>query len=170
MREQAVRVVVMGVSGCGKSSLGQALAQQRGVPLIEGDDFHSEQSVAKMRAGTPLQDADRAQWLRVLGEQLAAHPEGVVLSCSALKKGYRDRLRAAAPGLRFVFVRISQTEALRRVSARASAHMFPASLVASQFEALESPEGEAGVFTVSATASTQQSVQAIQDWLARGGS
>ncbi|MDA7415769.1 gluconokinase [Xenophilus arseniciresistens] len=168
MQQEPMRMVVMGVSGCGKSSLGRALAQQRGVALIEGDDFHSEQSVAKMRAGTPLQDADRAQWLRVLGEQLAAHPQGVVLSCSALKKAYRAQLRAAAPGLRFVFLQITPEEALRRVSARASAHMFPASLVASQFEALESPEGEPGVFTVSATAPTEGALQAIEAWWARG--
>lgn len=162
----------MGVSGCGKSSLGQALAQALQLPLIEGDDFHPPANVAKMRAGTPLDDADRVDWLRTLGDQLGWHAQGAVLTCSSLKGAYRSQLRAAAPGLRFVFMRIGPDEALRRVAERAAAHMFPASLVASQFAALESPEGEPGVLSVPATAPLSESVQAVQGWLAkaRGGS
>ncbi|RYF83420.1 MAG: gluconokinase [Comamonadaceae bacterium] len=155
----------MGVSGCGKSSLGQALAQALKLPLIEGDDFHPPANVAKMRAGTPLDDADRVDWLRTLGDQLAQHAQGAVLTCSSLKRAYRAQLRTAAPGLRFVFMHITPDEALRRVAERAAAHMFPASLVASQFAALESPEGEAGVLCVPATAALGTSVQAVQDWL-----
>lgn len=158
----------MGVSGCGKSSLGLALSQALGLPLIEGDDFHPGANVAKMRAGIALDDADRRDWLRTLGEQLAAQAQGAVLTCSSLKKAYRAQLRAAAPGLRFVFMRIDADEAERRVAARAAAHMFPASLVASQFATLESPEGEAGVLTVPADAPLPVSVQAVQDWLATG--
>src|SRR3990167_11238428 len=89
-------LVVMGVAGCGKSSLGQLCAAALGLPLLEGDDFHSASNVAKMRSGTPLSDEDRAAWLDTLAAQLQAHPQGVVLTCSALKRRYRERLRAAA--------------------------------------------------------------------------
>ncbi len=86
---QPVWVVVMGVSGCGKSSLGAALAASLGLPLIEGDDFHAPGSVAKMSAGIPLTDADRIGWLDALGREMAAQREGAVLTCSALKRDYR---------------------------------------------------------------------------------
>lgn len=155
----------MGVSGCGKSSLGAALARALGQPLIEGDDFHSPESVDKMRAGIALTDADRAGWLQRLGQELAAHPQGAVLTCSALKRDYRERLRAAVPGLRFVFMELSREEAERRVAARASEHMFPASLVANQFATLESPVGEAGVLAVDATQPLAGLVDRVQAWL-----
>ncbi|RYF80911.1 MAG: gluconokinase [Comamonadaceae bacterium] len=155
----------MGVSGCGKSSLGDALAQALGLPLIEGDDFHPPANVAKMRDGIPLADVDRAGWLQALGEQLASHAQGAVLTCSSLKRAYREQLRAAAPGLRFVFMRISHDEALQRVAQRAAAHMFPASLVSSQFAALESPDAEPGVLCVEATAPLGELVTAVRVWL-----
>lgn len=158
-------LVVMGVSGCGKSSLGSALAGDLALPLIEGDDFHAPESVRKMRAGTPLTDADRAGWLTRLGEELARHKEGAVLACSALKRDYRDRLRAAVPGLRFVFMALSREEAERRVAARAGSHMFPPSLVANQFATLESPVGEPGVLEVDATLPLDQLVEQTRAWL-----
>ena len=167
--KQPVWVVVMGVSGCGKSSLGLALSQALVLPLVEGDDFHPPANVAKMSAGIALTDEDRADWLRTLGMQLASCGHGAVLTCSALKRSYRTQLRAAAPGLKFVFMRIDVDEAQRRVAERAAAHMFPASLVASQFAALESPEGEPGVLSVPATAPLAASVQAVQDWLTTQG-
>ena len=86
-------VVVMGVAGCGKSSLGGALAQASGLPLVEGDDFHSPASRDKMNRGIALTDADRDGWLATLGDALRRHPHGAVLTCSALKRAYRDRLR-----------------------------------------------------------------------------
>lgn len=144
-----VRIVIMGVAGCGKSSLGAAVAAAEALPLIEGDDFHSAASREKMSRGIPLTDADRAEWLAILGRQLAAHPAGVVLTCSALKRAYRDRLRAAAPGLRFVFLDIDRAAAQQRVAGRGS-HFFSATLVDSQFATLESPVGEAGVLRVDA--------------------
>lgn len=165
MQEAPLRIVVMGVSGCGKSSLGDALAQALGLPLIEGDDFHPPANVAKMRDGIPLADIDRAGWLQALGEQLASHAQGAVLTCSSLKRAYREQLRAAAPGLRFVFMRIAHDEALQRVAQRAAAHMFPASLVSSQFAALESPEAEPGVLCVEATAPLGELVTAVRAWL-----
>jgi hypothetical protein len=111
-------IVVMGVAGCGKSSLGAALAQAEGLPLVEGDDFHSPANRAKMSQGIALTDADRDGWLDILGEQLQAHPGGMVLTCSALKRRYRDRLRQARPGLRFVFLDIDGVMAVGRVRER----------------------------------------------------
>src|SRR3989344_5069599 len=94
-----VYLVVMGVAGCGKSSLGAALAQAEGLPLIEGDDHHSPASREKMRQGIALTDEDLEGWLATLGQLLQAHPHGAVLTCSSLKKAYRDRLRRACLGL-----------------------------------------------------------------------
>lgn len=155
----------MGVSGCGKSSLGAALARDMELPLIEGDDFHASESVGKMRAGIALTDADRAGWLTALGLELARHQGGAVLTCSALKRDYRERLRAAVPGLRFVFMALTREEAERRVAARAGAHMFPASLVANQFATLESPVGEPGVLEVDATAPLPELVARVRVWV-----
>ena len=157
-------LVVMGVSGCGKSSLGAALARELGLPLIEGDDFHPPENVSKMRAGIALTDADRAGWLDTLASTLAAHPQGAVLTCSALKRGYRERLRAAVPDLRFVFMELSREEAERRVAGRGD-HFFSASLVADQFATLESPVGEAGVLAVDATAPPAEQVSRARAWL-----
>ena len=158
-------LVVMGVSGCGKSSLGAALARELALPLIEGDDFHAPESVRKMRAGIALTDADRAGWLDRLGRELAGHEAGAVLTCSALKREYRERLRAAQPGLRFVFMALPCEEAERRVAERAAVHMFPASLVANQFATLESPVGEPGVLAVDATAPIPQLVAQVRAWI-----
>lgn len=143
-------VVVMGVAGCGKSTVGGAIAAGLGLPLIEGDHFHSADSLRKMSQGIPLDDADRDGWLARLGEQLQAHPDGAVLTCSALKRSYRERLRAASPGLRFVFLEIGREQALQRVAARENTHFFSATLVDSQFATLEPPLGEPGVLRVDA--------------------
>ncbi len=156
----------MGVSGCGKSSLGAEVAGRLGLALVEGDDFHASENVAKMSAGVPLTDADRIGWLATLGRELAAHRHGAVLTCSALKRDYRERLRAAVPGLRFVFLKLSPAEAEHRVASRAGAHMFPASLVANQFATLESPEDEAGVLTVGATVPKEALSAQVCSWLA----
>ncbi len=153
-------IVVMGVAGCGKTSVGEALARQLKWPFIEGDAHHSAASIAKMQAGQALTDDDRWGWLDRLGGLLQA-PGPVVLSCSALKRVYRDRLRAAHPPLQFVFIDISRSLALTRVAARASGHIFPASLVDSQFNTLESPVGEAGVMTVSADLPLSAQLEAI---------
>jgi gluconokinase len=142
-------VVVMGVSGCGKSAVGERLAAGLGLALIEGDSFHPPGNIRKMEQGIALTDEDRAGWLERLGSELSSHPAGAVLTCSALKRSYRDRLRAAVPGLRFVHLALGEHDALERVAARAG-HFYPPSLVASQFEALEDPAGEAGVIAVDA--------------------
>ena len=161
-------VVVMGVSGCGKSSLAMAIAQNLACNMLEGDAFHPAASQEKMAQGTPLTDQDRAGWLVTLGEELASHKEvSVVLSCSALKKSYRDTLRSYQPNLRFVYLHISPANALARVSSRAVAegHFFPATLVDNQFATLEVPTEEAGVLTVDATAPMPVLVAQVRAWL-----
>jgi gluconokinase len=156
-------VVIMGVAGCGKSSLGAAVAQAEGLPLIEGDDHHSAASRAKMAQGIALTDADREGWLARLAAELQAHP-AQVLTCSALRRAYRNVLRQAVPGLRFVFMDITPDQAAARVAAR-SAHFFSASLVASQFATLESPVGEDCVLRVDATAPLPQLQAQVSAWL-----
>jgi gluconokinase len=157
-------LVVMGVAGCGKSSVGAAVAARLGWVLIEGDDFHSQASKAKMRQGVALTDADRRDWLSRLTLELGRHPAGAVLTCSALKRSYRDQLRAGAPGLRFVFLDIDEGTARERVAARAE-HLFPPTLVASQFATLESPVGEPGVLRVDATLPLASLVDSVLRWL-----
>ncbi|GAA0744222.1 gluconokinase [Ideonella azotifigens] len=157
----------MGVAGCGKSSVGAALAQAEGLPLIEGDDFHGEANRAKMAQGIALTDADRQGWLDRLAALLQQHPQGVVLTCSALKMAYRERLRAARPGLAFLYLQIDRDAALARVANR-SAHFFSASLVDSQFATLEPPVGEPRVLTLDATAKLAELQQQASAWLHAG--
>lgn len=157
-------MVIMGVAGCGKSSLAAAIAAAQGMALIEGDDRHSAHNREKMGQGIPLTDADRAGWLADLAQTLHAQPAGVVLTCSALRRSYRNQLRAAAPQLRFVFLALTRDEAVARVSARA-AHFFSAGLVDSQFATLESPVGEPGVLRVDATLPLVQLQAQVAAWL-----
>lgn len=157
-------VVFMGVSGCGKSSLGQDVTRQLHMALIEGDDFHSESNRRKMSQGIALNDEDRAGWLAELGEQLRQAPHAVGLTCSALKRSYRERLRQAAPGLRFVFLDLTLEQARERVSTR-SAHFFNPALVDSQFATLERPIGENGVLQVDATEAPQALCARVVAWL-----
>lgn len=159
------RMVVMGVAGCGKSVLSGHLARRIGCAAVEGDDYHLPASQEKMRAGIPLEDADREPWLAALGRLMASHEGSIVLSCSSLKRKYRDLLRAHVPDLLFVYLEIDVHTAAQRVGSR-SGHLFPRSLVTSQFAALESPEGEPGVFMVSALLPTQAQVEAVTQWLA----
>lgn len=156
-------LVVMGVSGCGKSHVAALIAGKLGLPLIEGDAFHSEANRHRMQAGTPLTDADRADWLDRLGAELAARPAGAVLACSALKLAYRDRLRAASPGLRFAWLDLDPRDAEARVAQR-GAHFFPAGLVASQFEALEPPLNEPGVLRLDARCTPEVIAERVTRW------
>lgn len=158
-------LIIMGVAGCGKSSLGVAVAQRVGLQIVEGDHHHSTDSLAKMQRGIALTDADREGWLVALGLQLQNRPDGVVLTCSALKRTYRDQLRLSAPGLRFVYLDISRDHAMARVAARATSHFFSASLVDSQFATLESPVGEAGVLRVDALLPLGELQTQVCDWL-----
>ncbi len=158
-------VVVMGVAGCGKSSLAAALAAAADMRLIEGDDFHDAANKTKMRDGMPLTDADRAGWLASLAAQLAGAPSGVVLTCSALKRAYRATLASSTPGLRFVFMEIDRAAATARVEARAKPHFFSPRLIDSQFAALESPLGEANVLRVDALQPITVLVREVLQWL-----
>lgn len=165
MGAKPLHVVVMGVAGCGKSLVGACLAERMALPLVEGDDFHPAASIAKMRQGLPLDDSDRRGWLQQLARELRRYPDGAVLTCSALKRSYRDSLRAAVAHLRFLHLALTPHQALERVASRTD-HFYPPSLVASQFEALEDPAGEAGVHVVDGTLHVERIVESAAAWLA----
>ena len=130
-------IVVMGVSGSGKSTVGAALAQRLRVPFADADDFHPPANIAKMSAGQALNDDDRYPWLEAIGDWLAEHcGDGGVMSCSALKRKYRDQLRQHCPQV--VFLHLSGSpEVIARRQASRPGHFMPASLLASQFDTLE---------------------------------
>jgi len=158
-----VHLVVMGVSGCGKSTVGAQLAHALGVGFVEGDDFHPPRNVALMAAGTPLTDADRQGWLQTLAGELhraQAQGRGLVLSCSALKRAYRDLLRAPVPGLLFVHLHVDAELLATRVSTRAHRYM-PASLLASQLATLEAPGPDENALTVDASETAEHIVQTV---------
>jgi gluconokinase len=130
-------IVVMGVSGSGKTTVGSRLADALGVEYAEGDDFHPRANVAKMAAGAPLDDADRAPWLDALAAWMAERSgRGGVVTCSALKRIYRDRLRASAPEAFFLHLSVPRPELERRVAGRRG-HFMPPSLLDSQLATLE---------------------------------
>jgi gluconokinase len=134
-------VLVMGVSGAGKSAVGEALARSLGWRFIDADDFHPPANVAKMAAGIPLEDSDRWPWLQALNELLAssqARGESAVLACSALKESYRERLRAGVDRFQIVHLR-GDFELIHGRLAQRRHRFMPASLLRSQFAALEPP-------------------------------
>ena len=133
----------MGVAGAGKTLIGKLLAERLGVQFFDGDDFHSPDTVAKMRSARPLDDKDRMPWLARIGgriREVQSRGETAVFACSALKESYRDVLRrdAASAQLRFVYLRIGRELAALRLNSR-QGHFMPAALIASQFENLEEP-------------------------------
>lgn len=135
------RYVVMGVAGAGKSVVGSALARALGVDFVEGDAYHPPENVARMAAGIPLTDDDRLGWLRALAARLAvaaASNEGLVMACSALKRAYRDLLRAGDPSVRFILLHGSSALIGERLTQRRG-HYMPASLLDSQLATLEIP-------------------------------
>ncbi|UWU28804.1 gluconokinase [Rhizobium sp. WSM1274] len=144
-------IVVMGVSGCGKSSVGEKLAEALHLQFMEGDALHPAANVEKMSKGIPLTDDDRMPWLDRIGEEMKSSlekSEGIIVSCSALKRLYRDRLRAAAGGnLLFVYLEGSRALLMKRMGER-KGHFMPVSLLDSQLATLEVPTGEPGVVTV----------------------
>jgi gluconokinase len=134
-------VVVMGVSGSGKSTVGAALAQRLRVPFADADDFHPPANIAKMTAGHPLDDDDRRPWLEAIGDWLAEHSGGGVMSCSALKRTYRDQLRGHCSQVEFLHL-AGTPDVIGRRQASRPGHFMPASLLQSQFDTLEPLEAD----------------------------
>ena len=166
---EPVAVVVMGVSGAGKTTAGRALAEFLGADFIDGDDLHSDAARAKMSAGHPLDDDDRWPWLDRIAAALREDRagRGAVVACSALRRAYRDRLRAGVgPTLRFVYLKASPDLMRARVASR-KGHYMPASLVDSQFAALEPPDGETDVVTMAADADLAPAIPKLAAELAR---
>ncbi|KAJ5902750.1 gluconokinase [Penicillium taxi] len=173
--------VVTGPAGCGKSTVGQALHQKLGVPFLEGDDFHPISNKEKMSNGNPLTDEDRWDWLISLrnaaiealspSESNNFHPPaGVVVSCSALKRKYRDVIRVAAYGspsvqIHFIYLKLTEAELLRRVSQRQS-HYMKSDMVRSQITALEEPQSEWDAITINVENSQEHVKQQVFDAVA----
>jgi carbohydrate kinase (thermoresistant glucokinase family) len=163
----ALRLVIMGVSGCGKSTVGEGLAKALQLPFLEGDSLHPPRNVALMAAGTPLTDEDRAGWLDTIAARLAALPddEGLVVSCSALKRAYRDRLRRAAPDARFVHLHGTPVLLAQRLQQRQHLYM-PPTLLDSQLATLEMPTADEHVIALNIADPVpqllQQALQALQ--------
>lgn len=134
-------VVVMGVSGCGKTTVGRLLARHLEVLFIEGDELHPPRNVELMAAGIALTDEDRAGWLDAVAAELARRPEGAVASCSALRRRYRDRLRRVVPALRFVHLRGDRAVLEERLAQRLG-HYMPPTLLESQLQTLEPPSAD----------------------------
>ena len=157
-----LRVVVMGVSGSGKSTVGRALAEMLHLPFVEGDSLHPPRNVSLMAAGTPLTDADRQGWLQAIAAELAAAQQrGVVVTCSALKYSYRQLLRASAPDLRLVHLVGDPAVLAQRMGSRAG-HYMPASLLQSQLDTLEPPSAEEAAITVDIDAPVHEIVERLQ--------
>jgi len=144
-------IVVMGVSGCGKSSVGTALAAKMGKPFLDADDYHPPSNVEKMSRGVPLTDADRWPWLDRFAEVMRDHADKAgtaVSACSALRRIYRDRLVASAgEPILFIFLRGSREQIAERL-ARRTDHFMPAALLDSQFTTLEQPDADENVLVV----------------------
>ena len=156
-------IVVMGVSASGKSTVAGLLARALGATCLDGDHFHPPENVARMRAGQALTDADRQGWLAALRERLAqacAKGESVVLSCSALKRSYREQLRQGAPGLTLVYLHGSRELLAARIAAR-TGHYMPPSLLDSQLSTLEPPQPDEAALAFDVSLSPQQIVERI---------
>lgn len=153
-------IVVMGVSGCGKSTVGALLAARLDVEFQDADELHPPANVAKMAAGIALDDDDRRPWLERVGAWLVAHPDGGVVACSALRRSYRDILRAHAPATIFVHLDANPDVLVARVSQRTD-HFMPASLVASQLSTLEPLEPDEGGIVVDADAPLDDIVTSV---------
>ena len=156
-------VVVAGVSGSGKTTVGSLLADRLGWPFTDADALHPAANIAKMQSGLPLSDADRHPWLATVGARMdayAASGQSAVLACSALKRSYREQLLAGRPEARMVFLHVTREELEARLHAR-HGHFFPAALLDSQLADLQYPEPAEGVLVVDATTPPEQAVDLI---------
>lgn len=163
--EAPCALIVMGVSGSGKSTIAEALGQRLGWRFEDGDGFHPPSNVEKMRAGHPLTDEDRWPWLNAIADEIARvceRREHVIIACSALKHAYRDVLLRGRDDVRFVFLKGTKELIAERLAQR-KGHFMPPGLLASQFETLEPPEASEHVITVS----IDETVEAIVDGIVR---
>ncbi len=153
-------LIVFGVSGCGKSTVGQALAARLNIAFADADDFHPPENIAKMQSGTPLTDVDRAPWLAALHtylKEMLANQQHVVLACSALKQAYRERLQGDLSSVTFIYLHGTFDVILKRLQAR-QGHFMPADLLQSQLDTLEPPTD-----TTTIQVSVDQSVDNLVD-------
>lgn len=159
-----MKIVVMGVTGCGKTTVGIALAHKIGVTFIDSDGLHSASNKRKMASGTPLNDSDRAPWLRAVSETLLSH-ESVVVACSALKKSYRDTILAEAPTSIFIHLSGSKEMISGRLRER-SHHFMPIELLDSQFQTLENLSQTENGKSIDISKSVDEIVMEIIAWIA----
>ncbi|HUZ67049.1 MAG TPA: gluconokinase [Beijerinckiaceae bacterium] len=163
-------ILVMGVSGCGKTTLGRLLARRLDAAFVDGDDLHGPENRAKMEAGVPLDDLDRRPWLAAIAKTIEGwrkEKRSGVIACSALKRAYRDELRSKARNLRLIFLRGSRAVIARRLAVR-HGHFMPTSLLQSQFEALEEPALEECALILDVEASPDALVDQAARWLGVG--
>ena len=159
--------VVMGVSGSGKTTIAQGLADAEGWPLLEGDSFHPPENVAKMKSGTPLTDGDRMPWLRAIAAAIdadRARGESAVVACSALRRAYRDILIGDRKDVRLVYLKGSHALIAERMRAR-KGHFMPTALLDSQFQTLEEPSPDENPITVGIDGSPEEIVGKIRESL-----
>jgi len=160
------RVVVMGVSGCGKSTVGELLGTQLGASFLDGDSLHPQANIEKMAAGNPLDDADREPWLREVGERLGSAESGsMVIACSALKRKYRETIRAHAPGTVFIHLHGTAELLAERMRARPG-HFMPVGLLESQLATLEPLEPDEAGIVLDIAANPDNLAQQAISWLA----
>ncbi|MGN2247254.1 gluconokinase [Frateuria sp. GZRR35] len=163
-----VMLVVMGVSGSGKSTIARRLAEALGYAFLDGDDLHPSANIAKMSTGVPLEDADRAPWLDAIAawmQQELAAGRSAVVACSALRRAYRERLRQAGPAVFFVYLQVDHGELARRMRGRE--HFMPPRLLGSQLATLEEPERDEPALQVDANGSIEATVAKALDGLAQ---
>jgi len=162
-RLRAVILIVAGVAGSGKTTVGALLAGRLRWRFADADTFHPEANVAKMRAGVPLTDEDRAPWLRAIGEWMDARiaaGQSAVVTCSALKRAYRDELLSGRPAATMIFLQVSRDMLVNRLNSR-HGHFFPEKLLDSQLAAVEPPERDERVYTVLAEGEPEQTAATI---------
>lgn len=163
------KLLVMGVSGCGKSRVGSLLAQALAVPFFDADDYHSRANVEKMASGIPLTDDDRAGWLSDLAGLIGREEAGLVLACSALKRVYRERLRADNPALRVVYLHGDFDTIWSRLDRREDHYFNGQAMLESQFQSLQEPEPDEGAIVLDVTASPEHLVRQCLAELAQPG-